>query len=513
MTSAPKPAPDPEPLGAVLRPRDPRRPALICPEDGRAISYDELAGVVVRLADGLRRLDVRRGDRVAMVLPNGPELIELLLAAAMLGAAAAPLNPAYTEPELRFYLTDLAPKLLLVPVGEAAAARAAADGLAVVDVDRQPGRDPVLPGAGNGQADDADSGQPDDVALLLHTSGTTGRPKQVPLRQRNLMAVARSMQVHYGLGADDVSYCAMPLFHVHGLVGSSLSQLAAGGAVVAPRRFAPGRFAAQCREGGVTWFSAGPTFHQAILERSPVPAGLRFLRSCSSALAPELAERCEEAFAAPMLQAYGMTEASHQMTSAPLPPGQRPPGSVGVPAGAAVRVVDDSWTDVAEGAPGEVAVSGPGLTSGYLGNPDANAEAFRDGWFRTGDEGVLRMGQLYLRGRIKEMIIRGGENISPGEIEQVLREHPAVAEAVCFGLDDDRYGQQVGAAVVLASAADRAELRDHCRRSLAAFKVPSKIALVDALPRTATGKLQRRAVAEALFPAGGRSPEGRGGQR
>ena len=147
-----------------------------------------------------------------------------------------------------------------------------------------------------------------------------------------------------------------------------------------------------------------------------------------------------------------------------------------------------------------MAVSGPGLTPGYLRNPSANAEAFRDGWFRTGDEGVVLDGQLYLRGRLKEMIIRGGENISPAAIEDVLRSHPAVVEAVCFGLDDDRYGQQVGAAVIASEPVSEAELRDHCRVSLAAFKVPSRIAVVDDLPRTPTGKLQRRLVAQALFP-------------
>ena len=195
-----------------------------------------------------------------------------------------------------------------------------------------------------------------------------------------------------------------------------------------------------------------------------------------------------------------MTEASHQMTSAPLPPDPRPAGSVGVPAGAQVRILDEDWNDVSPGAAGEVCVSGPGLTPGYLENPSANAESFRGGWFRTGDEGELRDGQLYLRGRIKEMIIRGGENIAPAEIEQALRGHPAVQEAVSFGLADDRYGQVVGAAVVASAEVAERELQDFCRESLAAFKVPARIAVVDKLPRTATGKLQRRLVAQALFP-------------
>ena len=497
-----------EPLAAVLEGSEGRRAALICPDDDAALAHAELADAVMRLGSRLHGLGVRRGDVVAMALGGGPELVELLLAAAWLGAAAAPLNPAYTEAELRFFLDDLQPKLVLAPAGDGAAIRAVAGDVPVADLEVRPGREPELHGPG-GSTTPAEHGAPEDVALLLHTSGTTSRPKQVPLLQRNLMAIARAIGAHYELGPADVSYCAMPLFHVHGLVGSTLSQLAAGGAVVTPRRFAPGRFADQCRAHGATWFSAGPTFHQAVLERTPEPpSGMRFLRSCSSALSPELATSCEQAFGAPMLQAYGMTEASHQMTSAPLPPGPRPPGSVGVPAGALVRILDEAWNDVALGSPGEVAVSGPGLTPGYLRNPDANAAAFRDGWFRTGDEGVVVDGQLYLRGRLKEMIIRGGENISPAEIEDVLRSHPSVVEAVCFGLDDDRYGQQVGAAVIASEPVGEAELRDHCRMSLAAFKVPSRIAVVDDLPRTPTGKLQRRLVAQALFPP----DEKRGGQ-
>jgi oxalate---CoA ligase len=491
--------PQPEPLSGLMQAAG-DRPAVICPDDESTLTHAGLAAEAARLAGRLSELGVARGDRVAMLVSAGPEPLQLLLAAALIGAAAAPLNPAYTEPELRFYLDDLQPRLLLVPAGEGAAARAAAGDAGVADM-RLTGSRLELDGVSRPAA--REQGEAEDVALLLHTSGTTSRPKQVPLLQRNLAAVARAIADHYRLGPDDVSYCAMPLFHVHGLVGSALSQLAAGGAVVTPRRFAPGRFAGHCRRHGVTWFSAGPTFHGSILDRTrEPPAGIRFLRSCSSALPPGLADRCEQAYAAPMLEAYGMTEASHQMTSAPLPPGPRPRGSVGVPAGASVRILDADWNEVAPGSPGEVCVSGPGLTPGYLQNPKANTESFRDGWFRTGDEGVLDDGYLYLRGRLKEMIIRGGENIAPAEIEQVLRGHPAVLEAVSFGLADDHYGQVVGAAVVASGPVVEAELRDFCRESLATFKVPARIAVVDELPRTATGKLQRRAVAQALFPDG-----------
>ena len=474
------------------------RAALVCPDDERSLTLDELAAIVGELAGRLHALGVRRGDRVAIVLDDGPELIELLFALSAVGAAAAPLNPAYTTPEYEFFLGDLAPRLLVAADGDAPAAREAAGTTPIVDLVRRAGEAPAL--LRNGEQVAAfpafEPGEPDDVALLLHTSGTTSRPKQVPLLQRNLVASARATASHYQLGPGDVSYCAMPLFHVHGLVGSTLAQLTAGGAVVTPRRFAPSRFWTEAHDHGVTWVSASPTFHQAILKRPGDPVEtLRFARSCSSALSPEVMERAERGYGVPMLEAYGMTEAAHQMTSNPLPPAPRKADSVGLSAGARVRVVDDQWIDTPTGSAGEVVVAGPGVTPGYLGNDEANAASFRDGWFRTGDRGVLSDGYLYLQGRLKEMIIRGGENISPGEIDQVLLSHPAVAEAVCFGVDDLKYGQVVQAAVVLSGSASEQELRAHCRRSLAAFKVPGTIRVVDAIPRTPTGKVQRRIVA------------------
>jgi acyl-CoA synthetase (AMP-forming)/AMP-acid ligase II len=291
----------------------------------------------------------------------------------------------------------------------------------------------------------------------------------------------------------------MPLFHIHGLVASTFAALGAGGAVIAPRRFTPQRFWPQAREHGATWLSAGPTLHQMILDRvgdGGPPGTLRFVRSCSSALAPALLERAEQTYQAPMLEAYGMTEASHQMTSNPLPPAGRVPTSVGVPTGTEVRIVDQAGTPLPAGRAGEVVIRGPGVMSGYVSNPAATAEAFFGGWFRTGDRGVLRDGYLYLEGRIKEMIIRGGENIAPAEIEQVLASHPAVRDAVCFGVPDAKYGELVGAAVTLRADVEPRDLIEHCRGQLAAFKVPAQIDMLEEIPRTPTGKVQRRRVGE-----------------
>jgi acyl-CoA synthetase (AMP-forming)/AMP-acid ligase II len=503
-----------ETLNAILDHPDLSRPALVVPEDGQVLSYAQLAERVEYVAGCLAAAGVRRGDKVAFTLPNGPDVVQILLAITALGAAAAPLNPAYTQSEYSFYLQDIGPRLLLMPQSrpEAAVAAAEACGVPVVTT-RAGGSEPprlfvqdeeVKPETG------FERGRPEDVGVVLHTSGTTSRPKQVPLLQQNLMASTRTIAAHYRLGPDDVSFCVMPLFHVHGLVASTFAALAGGGSVIVPRRFTPRGFWTQAREHRATWLSAGPTLHQMILDRADggAPETLRFARSCSSALSPALLERAEVGYGVPMLEAYGMTEASHQMASNPLPPGERIPGSVGVATGTEIAIADVAGRLLPEGTPGEVVIRGPGVMSGYAANPQATAEAFAGDWFRTGDRGVLRDGYLYLEGRLKEMILRGGENISPAEIEQVLLSHPAVRDAVCFGVADEKYGELVSAAVTLTGddASDGvgpADLTEHCRRQLAAFKVPVTIHVLDQIPRTATGKVQRRRVGEFVADLAG----------
>jgi acyl-CoA synthetase (AMP-forming)/AMP-acid ligase II len=495
--------PGAESLTTLLARGEPGRPALIVPDSGQVLTYGQTADRVEELAQQLAGLGVRRGDRVALALPNGPDVVLLLLAVTALGAAAAPLNPAYTETEFAFFLTDIAPRLMLVPATGAAAASAAAASAQTTLVAVQPADDgppDLLADRQSGRPERSfEQGGPDDIAVVLHTSGTTSRPKQVPLRQRNLMASATTIAAHYQLGPDDVSFCVMPLFHIHGLVASAFAAMSAGGSVIAPRRFTPHRFWPQARDHDATWLSAGPTLHQMILERADEagpPRTLRFVRSCSSALPPALLERTERAYQVPMLEAYGMTEASHQMTSNPLPPAARLPGSVGVPTGTQIAIADTTGTFLPDGSPGEVVIRGPGVMSGYVNNPAATAEAFFGDWFRTGDRGVLRDGYLILEGRLKEMILRGGENIAPAEIEQVLMSHPAVRDAVCFGITDAKYGELVGAAVTLSAEAEVRELTNHCREKLAAFKVPARIDVLTEIPRTPTGKVQRRRVAE-----------------
>lgn len=492
-----------EALCALVATGEQSSPAFVVPDSGMILTYAQVAQRVETLASRLAAAGVRRGDRVALTLPNGPDFVLLLLAIAALGAAAAPLNPAYTRTEFSLFLDDVAPRMFLIPADRPADAVAAAEatGTMLLAVEETGGAAPMLlgPGGAISAKGSFERGGPDDVAVLLHTSGTTSRPKQVPLRQRNLMASARTIAAHYQLTPADVSFCVMPLFHIHGLVASTFAALGSGGTVIAPRRFTPRAFWPQAREHRATWLSAGPTLHQMILERADAagpPPSLRFVRSCSSALSPALMERGKNVYLAPMLEAYGMTEASHQMTSNPLPSAARVPGSVGVPTGTQIGIVDKGGSFLPDGTTGEVVIRGPGLMSGYVNNPVATAESFIGEWFRTGDRGVLRDGYLYLEGRLKEMILRGGENISPAEIEQVLRAHPAVRDAVCFGIEDEKYGELVGAAVTLDQEVTAKDLIEHCRQSLAAFKVPSKIQILNEIPRTATGKVQRRRVGE-----------------
>jgi acyl-CoA synthetase (AMP-forming)/AMP-acid ligase II len=472
---------------------------------GIRLTYRRLREEVWRGAEALAARGIRRGDRVGLVYPNSAEAIVLFLAAATAGTAA-PLNPAYKADEFQFSLEDTRARALLVPPGQAAVARSALPaGAVLVEAAFDEHGTLRFPGGHDGGRDVEPPGD-DDVALVLHTSGTTSRPKMVPLRHRNLAASVANIVPGYRLTDDDVALCVMPLFHVHGLVASTLATFGSGGTVVVPPRFSPFEFTSLVREHGVTWYSAVPTIHQMLVgrsarERSAPPGSLRFARSCSAALTPELMAALEDVLGVPVLEAYGMTEAAHQMASNPLPPEERRPGSVGRGTGVEVAALDERGQVLPAAAAGEVSVRGPNVMDGYEANPTANAEAFADGWFRTGDLGTIdAAGYVRLQGRIKELINRGGEKIAPREIDEVLLRHPAVAEAVTFGVPHPSWGEEVAAAVVLGGEAEARELMDFCRRYLADFKVPRQLFFVTEIPRTATGKIQRRHVAAAFTP-------------
>jgi acyl-CoA synthetase (AMP-forming)/AMP-acid ligase II len=485
------------------------RIAVIVPELDKRITYDSLRGQVADLAGALAGAGIRRGDRVAMSMPNGLGAIATFLAASIAGTAA-PLNPAYKYDEFCFFLDDTNARVLLCPPeGAEEARRAAADRkIPVVTVEmNSEGIVRLLDGpSGSERAAEAQAPEPGDIALILHTSGSTGRPKRVPLPHANVAVSAKNVAATYALSSDDVSLCLMPLFHVHGLVASTLATLATGGTIVAPKKFDATAFWRLVREYRVSWYSAVPTIHQLLLARlgnKEKPAGadsLRYVRSCSTALSPDIMHKLEKMFGVPVLEAYGMTEAAHQMASNPLPPRAHKAGSVGPATGIRISIMDDDGHHLSVEARGEVVIQGPNVFHGYENNPEANEKSFSDGWFRTGDQGYLDSdGYLHLTGRLKDLINRAGEKIAPREIDEVLLTHPAIAEAVAFGCPHATLGEEVAAAIVLRQPENTAEILKYCRERLAEFKCPKKLYIVEAIPLTATGKIKRSAVAAAIL--------------
>jgi acyl-CoA synthetase (AMP-forming)/AMP-acid ligase II len=493
-------------LANLLTNAEPGHSAILLPDDGCATTYRSLAEQVDSLAATLRQSGLQPGDPVAIVLPNSLEYLATFLAITRARLIAAPLNPAYKAEEFRFYLEDAGVRAVIVPP-EANPVRQTAQelNLPIWIASRDAQGRVHLEGEGLTRGDStSELPRPEDTALFLHTSGTTSRPKGVPLTHINLMTSIRNIAGHYRLTPQDTSLLVMPLFHVHGLIGATLSTFWAGGTLVVPPRFSGSSFWPAAKNYGVSWYSAVPTIHQVLLSRAdadgaPKHSGLRFIRSCSSALAPATLAQLEARFDAPVLEAYAMTEASHQMTSNPLPPAVHKPGSVGCGTNVDVAIMDEAGNLLPTGTQGEVVVRGANVTPGYHKNPEANATAFTHGWFRTGDRGVLDGdGYLTLIGRIKELINRGGEKISPLEVDAALLLHPAVAEAATFGAPDHKYGEEVHAAVVLKGKATVEELQRHCYDRLADFKVPKVLHIVKELPKGPTGKLQRRYVAAAF---------------
>jgi len=495
-------------IADLLRAGDAKAPAIGAP-DRTALSRAELLRLVERTGGALRGLGIRQSDAVAMVMPNGPEMAAAFVAVAN-WAAAAPLNAAYRADEFDFYLGDLDAKALIIQGGPDSAARAVAARRKIPIIELLP--DEAGPAGGFAlSAPFADAGlaqpAPDDIALVLHTSGTTSRPKIVPLSHRNLAASARNIAGTLALTPRDRCLVVMPLFHIHGLVGALLSSLSAGASVHCPPGFNALKFFGWLDQVEATWYTAVPTMHQAILSRADRNADvlarrrLRFIRSSSASLPPQVMKQLEDTFGCPVIESYGMTEASHQMASNPLPPRPRKPGTVGIAAGPEVAIMDLDGRLLPRGETGEIVIRGENVTAGYANNPKANEDAFANGWFRTGDQGVLDAeGYLSLTGRLKEIINRGGEKIAPREVDDVLMDHPAVAQVVTFAMPHDKLGEEVAAAIVLreGKAATEKELRAFAAERLADFKVPRKIVFLPEIPKGATGKLQRIGLAQRL---------------
>ena len=478
------------------------------------LSHGALRQLIAGTLARLNGLGLGRNDRVAIVLDNGPEMATCFIACAS-GVVSAPLNPAYRAEEFEFYLSDLHAKALIVGKGSTSPAVEVANKLGVPVIDlvsdaAQPaGSFTLEPRAARATVPAAQGGfaEPEDVSMVLHTSGTTSRPKIVPLSQGNLAAsavhIARTLQ----FTPQDCGLNIMPLFHIHGLIAGVLAPLSAGSQVFCTPGFNALKFFGWMDEAKPTWYTAVPTMHQAILGRASRSTDviarhpLRFLRSSSSSIPPQVIRELEAVFKAPLIESYGMTEATHQMCSNPLPPALRKPGTVGRAAGPEVAIMAEDGTLLARGETGEIVIRGPNVTAGYENNPTANAEAFVNGWFRTGDQGVMDAeGYVSITGRLKEIINRGGEKISPREVDEILMDHPAVAQVVCFGMPHPKLGEEVAAVVVLREGqqATERELQEFVAQHAADFKVPKKVLFMAEIPKGATGKLQRIGLASKL---------------
>ena len=476
----------------------------------KPLSHAGLRRHVAGTARRLQELGIGRVDRVAMVLGNGPEMAAAFLTVTA-AAIAAPLNPSYRGEEFEFYLTDLRARALLVEAGLESPAIDVARRRGVLVLELVPRADLEaglfdLRGTA-GSAAPATAAGAADVALILHTSGTTSRPKIVPLTHGNLCASARNIVATLSFSATDRGLHVMPLFHIHGLVAGLLAPLLAGGSVFCTPGFNALKFFGWMDEARPSWYSAVPTMHQAILSRADrnreviARSRLRFIRSSSASLPPQVMAKLEETFSAPVIEAYAMTEAAHQMTSNPLPPRPRKPGSVGVAAGPEVTILDMQGNILPPGQSGEVAIRGENVLAGYENNPQANAAAYTKGWFRTGDQGVMdEDGYLRITGRLKEIINRGGEKISPREVDEVLLAHPAVAQALTFALPHEKLGEEVAVAIVVREGQKVAEqeLRNFAAERLTDFKVPRRIVFLEQIPTGPTGKLQRIGLAQRL---------------
>ncbi|ODV09574.1 MAG: AMP-dependent synthetase [Rubrivivax sp. SCN 70-15] len=476
-----------------------------------ALDYRGLRAQVAATTAALNAAGIGRNDRVAIVLPNGPEMATCFLACAS-AVTSAPLNPAYRADEFEFYLDDLQAKALIVERASTSPAVEAARKLGVKLIELT-----VAEGAAAGRFSlDAGPAAPcasagpsraEDLAMVLHTSGTTSRPKRVPLSVANLCASAGHIATTLQFTTRDVGLNIMPLFHIHGLIAGLLAPVSAGSQVFCTPGFNALRFFKWMDEANPTWYTAVPTMHLAIASRGRHNAEvlarhpLRFVRSSSAAMPPQLIQQLEEMFKAPLIESYGMTEAAHQMASNPLPPLARKPGAVGRAAGPEIRIRGEGGEWLGPGEVGEVVIRGPNVTAGYENNPKANAEAFVDGWFRTGDQGVMDAdGYLSITGRLKEIINRGGEKVSPREIDEILLDHVSVAQVVVFGAPHKRLGEEVAAMVVLHEGHEcsERELQQFVAQRVAGYKVPKKIVFVDELPKGATGKLQRIGLAQRI---------------
>eukprot|EP01124_Arcella_intermedia_P027098 TRINITY_DN5233_c0_g1_i1.p1 TRINITY_DN5233_c0_g1~~TRINITY_DN5233_c0_g1_i1.p1 ORF type:complete len:526 (+),score=155.44 TRINITY_DN5233_c0_g1_i1:18-1595(+) len=500
-----------------------QKEAIVVPEEKHpefVVSYEQFQREVEKISQSLLNSGISKGDVISMVLPNNYSYLALFFAVVSIRAIISPLNPAYKLSDYLYYLKDTSSKAIILPddIPRNDDSIEAAAQLKIPVWFVKDGQSVELDTGSLGSAGNINPGsvnpEPSDIALLLHTSGTTSLPKGVPLTHLNLTTNIKNISQTYDLSSKDITIIVMPLFHVHGLLGATFSTLLTGGTIVLPLRFSATTFWPQVKQYQVTWYTAVPTIHQILLLRAlskdqtthdppPIsPGQLRFIRSCSSSLAPIIYQQLVNWLGVPVLEAYAMTEASHQMASNPLPiRGIAKVGSVGRATNIELTIRDlKEDTSLESTQKGEICIRGANVTPGYWNRPDANASTFTPtGWFRTGDEGYLDAdGYLFITGRIKELINRGGEKISPLELDGVLLSHPKVKDAVAFAAPDEKYGEQVNCAVTVkeGETVTEKDIMDYVASKLSTFKVPTKVFICTEFPRTATGKIQRRIVAE-----------------
>lgn len=514
-------------LQVCLHPTTESLAVVITGESPTCINHSSLASNVQKLRRQLTLRGITRGTKVSIVLSNPYLMTVAFLALTLQRSVVAPLNHGLQTPEFECYYKDIGAELVVLStteVDEQGSAYSAAknSGLRVATcniVDQEVAFDrffdaptPNISISASVPADDVLDGlnkpDPSDVALVLYTSGTTGKPKAVPLTHGNIAHSISTIVTHYALTASDRAPVIMPLFHIHGLVAALFAPLASGGSVIfAPRGGLTPSFHRDSIKYGATWYTGTPTLHKLAVKMLSTtksePAKYRFVRSCSSRLEGPLLRELEGLYGCPVVEAYAMTEAAHQVCSNPVDPAKTREGSVGESTGVDVRVLDERGSEVNTGETGEICIKGKSVMTGYLDNAAANAESFTcDGFFRTGDLGrTSEDGYVTLTGRIKEQINKGGEKISPVEVDEVVNQHADVAEAVTFAISDDMYGENVAIAVVRNDGASmtEADLKSWVGQRLLLSKVPKKVFFTTVIPKTAVGKLQRGLVASTIL--------------
>ena len=472
--------------------------------DGRSLSYRQLAGSCAAVAARLASLGVAPGATVSLVMPNGLGTLCLLLGALYGGRCVNPVNLLSQPEQMRYVLEHADADVVLVSAEWEERVRAMAAALArpmtvvVAEADLPPaGRADELLGTGAGEATIGAS--PQALGLLMYTSGTTGKPKGVMLTQSNLAASAQAITAEHGLTADDRVLAVLPLYHINAFAVTMLAPLAHGGSLVMPPRFSAAAFWQQATGHGCTWINVVPTIISYLLEGAAPPAQalrrIRFCRSASAALPPEHHRAFEQKFGIGTVETMGLTETVAPSFSNPMQPQARRIGSVGRASGCEARVADAEGDSLPDGQTGEILLRGPQVMKGYYKNEEATRAAFHaDGWLRTGDLGHRDAdGFFFVTGRIKELIIKGGENIAPREIDEAILAHPAVLDAASVGIPDRHYGQEIMACIVLRDGhrCSEDELRDFCLQTLGRYKTPRVIRFVDDLPRGPSGKVQR----------------------